>query len=82
MVKPEDIYLIHVISFKRENGDEIISCDFMVTDWQGEPYNKESRKHAHIAWFDLDDLPANILSCHKTAYELYKKGIHYSSAGW
>lgn len=82
IVKPEDMQLIHVISFHRENGDEIISCDFIIKAWEGEPINKEVEKHAHIAWFDLDNLPVTILPRHKDAYELYRKGVYYSAAGW
>ena len=54
----------------------------MITQWEGEPVNKEATKHAHIEWFDLDNLPETILPRHRDAYELYKKGVYYSSAGW
>lgn len=82
IVKPEDMQIMHILSFCRETGDEIISCDFMITKWSGEPFNKEPLKHAHIAWFELDNLPNNILSRHKDAYFLFKKGIYYSSLGY
>ncbi len=81
-VDAKDMQLAHVISFKRENKLEIISFDFIINSWQGEPFNKEPIKHAHIKWFDLNKLPANFIDRHKTAYDCYKKGIFYSSFGY
>lgn len=82
LVHPQDMHMAHVISFRHVDGFDIVSCDFIVTNWGGNPINKEIRKHAHIAWFDLDNLPSNILPRHKEAFELYKKGVYYSSSGW
>jgi len=81
-VKYEDMKLAHIISFKRGNGNEIISFDFIVNNWQGEPINKEPHKHAHVKWFSLDNLPENFINRHKTAYECYQKGVYYSSYGY
>lgn len=81
-VNPKDMQLAHVISFKKADGKELISFDFIVNAWQGEPVNNEPHKHAYIKWYDLNNLPGNLIERHKTAYENYKKGIYYSSFGY
>ena len=78
----ENMKLIHVISLKKEDGTEIISFDFIITAWDGEPYNKEPHKHVHLEWFPLHQLPNTILERHKKAFELYQQGIYYSHYGW
>lgn len=81
-VRPEHMKFMHVISFKNENGMEIVSFDFMITAWEGEVVNKEPHKHTELAWFSLDNLPVNLLERHKDALEMYKKGEAYSFFGY
>lgn len=78
-VRYEDMQLAHVISFKKDNGTELISFDFIIKTWEGTPLNKEPHKHARIDWFSIEQLPENILERHKKALELYQKGIYYTA---
>ena len=82
IVQSKDMTLIRVIALKKEDGTEIISFDFIITEWTGEPINLEPQKHAQLEWFSLNNLPSNILDRHKKAYELYLNNIYYSHYGW
>lgn len=82
IVQSEDMTLIHVMSFKKNDGTEIISFDFIITQWRGDPVNLEPHKHTTLEWFPLNNLPTNIIDRHKNAYELHLKNINYSHYGW
>ncbi len=81
-VDQKDMELAHVISFKKEDGSELISFDFIIRRWQGEPINKEPKKFASVDWFPLSQLPSNFIERHKNAYLDYKNGVYYSSFGY
>src|SRR3990167_7927459 len=44
VVKPQDVQIAHVLSFRHADGFDIVSCDFIVNRWQGDPVNKEIKK--------------------------------------
>lgn len=80
-VDPEDLTLIHVMS-SRENGEETVGHYFLVEDWDGEPVNKASHKHARIEWVDLNELPATLIERNRQALENMFEEIPYSEYGW
>lgn len=80
-VNPQDMRLVHCIS-SRENGIETVGCYFLIEKWIGTPFNKASHKHNHVKWFDLKNLPQNLIPRNRQAVELMEKGITYSEYGW
>lgn len=77
VIAPEDLHFVHV--FHRASVDpSLVVMVFECTKWQGIPYNKEPDKHANVAWFDLHNLPENMVIPHKNALELSMQGIRYS----
>lgn len=80
-VEKENLELIHCIS-AIEQGQEKICFYFVVTDWQGEPKNMETTKHDHMEWFDLNNLPNNLLTRSRQAITMMQKCILYSEQGW
>ncbi len=79
-VKPEHVSLKNVLYFKGETRD-CVAFVFVVDAWKGEPVNKEPEKHAHIKWFSLADLPADLVPRHRLMIENLKKGILYATQG-
>jgi 8-oxo-dGTP diphosphatase len=76
-LKEDDLTCVHF--FQRQGTEtELVAAIFVATTWQGEPYNKESAKHNEIKWFDLAELPENIIPAHKQALDLIQKGELYS----
>lgn len=51
---------------------------FKVTKWEGEPRINELDKIEEIKWFDLENLPNNIIENRKEGIKNYKKKIYYS----
>lgn len=75
-IKIEDINfvtIIHDISNKAYyNGY------FKVTKWKGTPIIGETDKIEEIKWFDINELPSNIISSRLKAINNYKNKIPYS----
>ncbi|WKZ30662.1 MAG: NUDIX domain-containing protein [Candidatus Dojkabacteria bacterium] len=80
-VQPETLNLAHLIH--RNSTDRVYADFYFVTEsWDGEPVNNEPEKADRLEWFDLNDLPQNIIPDVKTAIELFSKGDNYSEFGW
>jgi len=81
ILKPEDLHLVHTIHSKEKN-EEVLGFYFVAENWEGEPFNKDTSKHACIEWFPLDKLPEDLIPRNRQAIECWKKGIAYSEYGW
>ncbi|WBW95576.1 hypothetical protein [Oceanirhabdus sp. W0125-5] len=67
----------------RKNPDrEGIDYFFVAKQWSGEIKNMEPNKCDLLEWFDLDDLPHNIIPYVKEAIIKYIEGIKFTSFGW
>ena len=72
-----DLELIHVMN-RRIPEDERIDFFFTAKKWQGEPKIMESDKCNDLTWFDLDNLPKNIIPYIKQAIDSFLNNIIYS----
>lgn len=81
-VLPEHMQFIQTIALKKSDKEEIISFDFLITTWSGEPFNKEPHKHNHIQWYPLEALPDSLLERHKHALNNFRSGIYYTAYGY
>ena len=75
-------FLIHCLSFKNEQGKDLLNIMFKISSWSGEIINQEVTKHSQLIWFFVDELPSNIIPRHCQAIQLVYKGILYSEDGW
>lgn len=55
---------------------------FICTEFVGEPRICEPEKCSEIKWFDLDDLPDDLIDDRKYALNAYFSGVHYLEYGW
>ncbi len=72
-----DLELIHVMNRKIPN-DERLDFFFSVKKWQGEPKIIETDKCDDLSWFELNDLPKNIIPYIKQAIDSILNNIIYS----
>lgn len=77
----EDVEFVHVMHFMGETGP-CIALLYTLHTWHGDLYNKEPKKHEHLAWFPLDKLPENIIPRHRMALERISQKIMYSENNW
>ena len=63
LLKPEDIKVVHVMhrnSGTAENNERV-DVFFIAQKWSGEIVNKEPHKCDDLSWFDLENIPDNVI---------------------
>lgn len=76
----KNIKLAHVMHSVDNN--ERMALFFEVKKWSGKIRNMEPEKHGEVRWFELDNLPKNMVSYAKHAIRCYKKEQFLSEYGW
>jgi len=76
-----DLTVVHVMH-RKASKDERIDFYMTVGTYAGEIENLEPHKCDDLRWFNLDDLPANMVDYVKVAIQHYRSGITYSEYGW
>lgn len=61
-----------------ERLDFFLRCD----RWSGEVTNMEPDKCSELSWYDINNLPENIIPCVKKAIENYQNNIMFDNFGW
>lgn len=74
----EFVCMIH----KNTNGCVYYNGYFKANKWIGEPIINEPQKNEELKWFDINNLPSNIVDDRVIAIENYKNNIKYSEYGW
>ncbi|MEU4332807.1 NUDIX hydrolase [Nonomuraea dietziae] len=64
------------------DGQARIGVFFTASRWIGEPVNAEPGKCDKIDWFDIDDLPDDVVSYIRTGIDTYRCGHAFSLDGW
>lgn len=80
-IKKEDLLPATVIH-RYYPDQEYVDFFFVSKKWDGEPKIMEADKCDDMSWFDLDELPENLLPYIKEAIENYKKGVSFFESGW
>jgi 8-oxo-dGTP pyrophosphatase MutT (NUDIX family) len=79
-ISPLDLQVVGVMH--RKSTDERIDFFLATTSWSGEIVNRECDRCDQLAWFDLDELPENVIPYVRKALDNYRQGIWFDSFGW
>lgn len=79
-IDEKDLSVVHVIH--RKSDDERVDLFISADRWKGEPRIMERDKCDDIEWFNLDDLPKNMVPYVRQAIEKIRNKIYYSEHGW
>ncbi len=80
-VRPED--LTYMCTVHRQSvRDTRIDVWFEAIAWQGEPENMEPERHGELAWFDLDELPENIMDYMLFGLDVARSEENYGEFNW
>ncbi|MER7500427.1 NUDIX domain-containing protein [Nonomuraea pusilla] len=82
VIDPADLTFGGVCHHADPDGQARIGVFFAASRWAGEPANAEPSKCDKIAWFDLDDLPDNVVTYIRTGLNAYQRGDAFSLDGW
>ena len=67
---------------KNSNGCIYYNGYFKANRWSGDLTINEPHKNEELRWFNIDNLPSNIVNDRIIAIENYKTNIKYSEYGW
>jgi len=81
IINPDHLEIIHVMHRKVPN-EERIDMFLTIDKWQGEPKNIETNKCDDLSWFNLNNLPENIIPYIKQAINNIQNKIIYSEFGF
>ena len=73
----EDLSVVHVMN-RNIKGNERIDVFFVARKWTGKIENKELNKCDDLSWFNLDNMPDNVIPYIKKAINCIKNKIIYS----
>ncbi|TEU17271.1 MAG: NUDIX domain-containing protein [Anaerolineales bacterium] len=79
-ISPPDLRVVGVMH--RKSNDERIDFFLVTTSWSGEITNREPDKCDRLAWFDIDELPENVIPYVRRSLDNYRKGNCFDSFGW
>jgi 8-oxo-dGTP pyrophosphatase MutT (NUDIX family) len=79
-IAPGDLDVVGVMH--RLSDDERVDFFLAARSWSGEIVNAEPAKCDRLAWFDLDDLPENVIPYVRRALENCRLGRWFDSFGW
>ncbi|MEK7658507.1 MAG: NUDIX domain-containing protein [Patescibacteria group bacterium] len=84
ILKDDDLKVAHVMcrNSGTEENNERIDVFFVAEEWDGKIENKEPNKCDDLSWFDLNNLPENIIPYVKQVIDCIKNKIFYSEFGW
>jgi 8-oxo-dGTP pyrophosphatase MutT (NUDIX family) len=77
--------LRHVLTLHRKSEDDStlwIDAYFEVITWEGELYNAEPDKHGELTWFDISQLPNNIIPSVQFSLQEIIQGHTFAQFGW
>ncbi len=78
-IKKEDIPLSHTMHrLKTDKNDERLDFFFTCKKWDGEIKNLEPQKCDDLSWFDINDLPKNVIPYVASAIKNSVEGVTYS----
>lgn len=80
-IKIDDLKMIHVMH-RKGNDHERIDFFMKAEKWQGKPTILEPNKCDALTWFELDELPNNMVPYVKFALENIKNNNFYSEFDW
>lgn len=76
----EDLKLVHVAHrlSRGKVGQERVDLFFQASSWSGDITNKEPEKADEVDWFEVNNLPPDMLPLVGKVIQLVEQGVFYS----
>lgn len=82
VIDPADLAFAHLCHHADPDGQARVGVFFAARRWDGEPANAEPGKCSEIAWHDLGDLPADLVSYIRSGLLAHTRQDTFSLDGW
>ena len=80
---PEQLQLTHLLHCRQgDTGSEWLGAFFSANEWHGTPSIEEPQKHDVLDWFEIEDLPQNVIPYTRQGLLLSRAGVPFSAFGW
>jgi len=79
-IRPEDVHFSHIMHNSSSGGR--VAFFFTVTNWQGDPTNREPEKCGDLGWFGLDAPPDRMIDYCREAMQHIRAQRMFSTFGW
>lgn len=73
---------MHVLHRKGTETEFVALCFKVDISERDTPSNKEPDKHDDMKFFNINELPENIIPAHKQIIQCIDRAIFYSEHGW
>jgi len=80
-VRPADLQLV-LTAHRTHPDSDWVDTLYEVTAWSGELYNAEPEIHGELAWFDINNLPQNMVPYVRDYVLAIVAGQNYTEWGW
>ena len=77
----KDLKVMHVMHRKSVDSERV-DIFFTVKKWMGNLENMETDKCSELDWFDMENLPENVIPYIRKVIENIQNKIFYSEFGW
>jgi 8-oxo-dGTP diphosphatase len=78
----DDLDMVTTVHYRNPEGCARIGFFFHAHRWHGQPRNAEPHKCTQIAWYPLDQLPANTVPYTRAGIEQVRRGERFGLQGW
>ena len=82
VIDPGDLTFAYVCHHFDPDGQARIGVFFAAAHWSGQPFNAEPGKCNELAWFNLDELPDDVVPYIRTGIQAYRRRDVFSLDGW
>ena len=77
----KDLKILHVMH-RKSIDSERVDVFFTVNQWTGNLENMEPHKCSELKWFEIEDLPENVIPYIRKVIQSIKNKTFYSEFGW
>ncbi len=82
-INPPDVKFFTFVHKREKEWDlTYYNAYFVCGQFSGEPRIAEPEKCSELKWFDIDNLPDDLINDRKHAVKAYFDGVHYIEYGW
>lgn len=79
-INEQDVKVVQTMH--RKSDDERIDFFLKCDKWENEIVNMEFNKCDELKWFDINNLPSNVIPYVRKGIENYKNGVTFDNFGW
>lgn len=82
LITPDALTHVHTLHVNGSGPEPRLGLFFTASTWIGEPSNREPEKCSGLGWFDLNELPDDLIEYPAHGIDAYRRKSPFSILGW